>query len=86
MHQQEIAPGWQGPNSGIAGQLLDQTTIDSDTGIADFIRNNCGTICHPVGTAKMAPDSDKGTVVDQFRRVRGASNAGPRGAALQRLR
>jgi choline dehydrogenase len=71
VHQQEIAPGWQGPIFGIAGQLLDQTTIDSDTGIADFIRNNSGTIGHPVGTAKMGPDSDNGAVVDHFCRVRG---------------
>ena len=33
--------------------------------------NNCGTICHPVGTAKMGRHSDPTAVVDQYCRVRG---------------
>jgi len=71
MHQPEVASGWQGPIVGSAGQLLDQATIDSDTAIAGFIHNNCATICHPVGTAKMGPGSDKVAAVDQYCRVRG---------------
>jgi hypothetical protein len=30
-----------------------------NTAITDFILKNWGTICHPVGTAKMGADSDK---------------------------
>jgi choline dehydrogenase len=45
--------------------------IASDSATADFVRNNCGTIYHPVGTARMGPDSDKEAVVDQYCRVRG---------------
>jgi choline dehydrogenase len=45
--------------------------VDSDSSAADFIRDNCDTIFHPVGTAKMGPDSDKEAVVDQYCRVRG---------------
>jgi choline dehydrogenase-like flavoprotein len=39
--------------------------IASNSATADFVRNNCGTIYHPVGTARMGPDSDKEAVVDQ---------------------
>jgi choline dehydrogenase len=45
--------------------------IASASATADFVRNNCGTIYHPVGTARMGPDSDKEAVVDQYCRVRG---------------
>jgi choline dehydrogenase len=71
LHQPEVAAGWKGPMVGVTGRVLDQATVDSDTAIADFILDNCGTICHPVGTAKMGPDSDKEAVVDQYCRVRG---------------
>jgi choline dehydrogenase len=37
----------------------------------DFIRNNCSTLYHPVGTVKMAPANDSMAVVDQYGRVRG---------------
>jgi len=36
----------------MAGQILDQATIDSDAALADFVRSNCGSICHPVGTSE----------------------------------
>ena len=71
MHTPDIASGWQGPIAGMAGQILDQATIDSDPALADFIFSNCGSICHPVGTAKMGPESDKQAVLDQYCRVRG---------------
>jgi len=45
--------------------------IESDSAAAEFVRNNCGTIFHPVSTAKMGPDSDKEAVVDQYCRVHG---------------
>jgi choline dehydrogenase len=71
MHEAEIAAGWQSPIASVAGQLLDQATVDSDAAIADFIRNECNTICHPVGTAGMGSDPDHGAVVDQHCRVYG---------------
>ncbi|MBF6570306.1 MAG: GMC family oxidoreductase N-terminal domain-containing protein [Candidatus Binataceae bacterium] len=53
---------------------ISQATVDSDQATADFLRNNCGTIYHPVGTAKMGPDSDPAAVVDQQCRVRGVKD------------
>jgi choline dehydrogenase len=72
-HQPAVAAGLQGPlhTLGDAPQILDQVTVDSNTALADFIRNNCGTIFHPVGTAKMGQESDPMAVVDQYCRVRG---------------
>ena len=35
------------------------------------MRDNCTTIFHPVGTAKMGPENDPMAVVDQYCRVRG---------------
>jgi choline dehydrogenase len=43
----------------------------SDSAATDFIRENCTSIFHPVGTAKMGPDADEEALVDQFCRVRG---------------
>ncbi len=74
LHQPDIASGWQGLIGAMAGQALDQATVDSDNAIADFIRSNCTTMCHPVGTAKMGLDSDKDAVVDQYCRVHGVEN------------
>ena len=48
---------------------LTQAIVDSDSGLADFIRNNCTTTFHPVSTAKMGPASDPMAVVDQYCRV-----------------
>jgi choline dehydrogenase len=50
---------------------LSDEVKDSDEALADFLRSNCGTIYHPVGTARMGPDSDAMAVVDQYCRVRG---------------
>jgi choline dehydrogenase len=50
---------------------ITREVVDSDSATAEFVRNNCGTIFHPVSTAKMGPDSDKDAVVDQYCRVRG---------------
>ncbi len=71
MHRPDVAGEWKGPMVGVAGQVLNQATVDSDGALADFINNNCGTICHPVGTARMGPEGDRGAVVDQYCRVRG---------------
>ena len=66
-----FAAGWQGPIAGLAGQIVDRATMDSDAALADFIRSNCTTICHPVGTTKMGLANDPMAVVDQYCCVRG---------------
>jgi choline dehydrogenase-like flavoprotein len=71
IHQPAVAAGWQGPIMGETGQVLDQTNVASDGALMDFIRNNCSTLHHVVGTAKMGPASDSTAVVDQYCRVRG---------------
>ena len=71
LHQPAVAAGWQGPIVGAMGQVLDQATVDSDSALMVFIRNNCSTLFHPVDTAKMGPASDSMAVVDQYCRVRG---------------
>jgi choline dehydrogenase len=71
VHQPAVAAGWQGPIVGETGQVLDQVNLASDCALMDFIRKNCGTLHHVVGTAKMGPESDPMAVVDQYCRVRG---------------
>ena len=71
LRQPAVAAGWQGPIVGATGQVLDQATVDSDSALIDFIRNNCSTLNHPVGTVKMGPPNDSMAVVDQYCRVRG---------------
>lgn len=46
-------------------------THGDDDALRDFIRSNCKTVFHPVGTAKMGPDSDPMAVVDRELSVRG---------------
>jgi choline dehydrogenase len=70
MHQPVVAAGWQGPIVG-GTALLDHATVASDSALIDFVRNNCTTLFHPVGTVKMGPDNDSMAVVDQYCRVRG---------------
>lgn len=45
--------------------------LDDDDALRDWIRQTCKTVFHPVGTAKMGPDSDKMAVVDTEMRVKG---------------
>jgi choline dehydrogenase len=71
VHQPAVAEGWQGPIVGETGQVLDQATVTSDSLLIDFMRNNCTTLFHPVGTARMGPANDSMAVVDQYCRVRG---------------
>ncbi|MGB0061369.1 GMC oxidoreductase, partial [Candidatus Binatus sp.] len=45
--------------------------VNSKPALETFVRDNCSTIFHPVGTAKMGPENDPMAVVDQYCRVRG---------------
>ena len=45
--------------------------MNSGSALETFVRENCTTIFHPVGTAKMGPENDPMVVVDQYCRVRG---------------
>jgi choline dehydrogenase len=70
IHDSALAAAWAEPL--LCGrQRLDQAAVDSDTALADLIRNNCDTLWHPVGTTRMGPEGDRGAVVDQYCRVRG---------------
>jgi len=71
LHEPRVAACWQGPIVGETAQVLDQATVASDAALMDFIRNNCSTLFHPVGTTKMGPANDAMAVVDQYCCVRG---------------
>lgn len=45
--------------------------VDDDDALRDWIRQSCKTVFHPVGTAKMGPDTDRMAVVDTELRVKG---------------
>lgn len=46
----------------------------SDADLSAFVRGNASTVFHPVGTAKMGPDTDPMAVVDARLKVRGIDN------------
>jgi choline dehydrogenase len=71
VHHPAVAAGWQGSIVGETGQVLDQANLASDSALTDFIRNNCSTLHHAVGTVKMGSPNDSMAVVDQCCRVRG---------------
>jgi choline dehydrogenase len=50
---------------------LTAEVVNSKPALETFVRDNCTTIFHPVGTAKMGPENDPMAVVDQYCRVRG---------------
>ncbi len=56
----------------IAG--IDETVIQSDQLLIQYIRDNVMTYCHALGTARMGPAGDRDAVVDQYGRVRGVDN------------
>ena len=60
----------------IAGQaervaILTEEMMTSDEILQGYVQMAVNTIYHPVGTARMGPDGDRGAVVDQYCRVRG---------------
>ena len=71
IHQPAVAAGWQGSIIGETGQVLDEANLASDDALTDFIRTNCSTLHHVVGTVKMGPPQDSMAVVDQYCHVRG---------------
>jgi choline dehydrogenase len=50
---------------------LNAEVVNSDSALEAFVRDNCTTIFHPVGTVRMGPENDPMAVVDQYCRVRG---------------
>ena len=56
------------------GKRLHQFDVNDDAAMEKFLRNNCDTEYHPVGTCKMGPESDPMAVVDAQLRVRGIQN------------
>ncbi|MET9734949.1 GMC oxidoreductase [Streptomyces sp. NPDC006458] len=65
-HIQELSAG--------TSDKLTQRQVDDDALLLEYIRENSATLWHPVGTAKMGPDSDPAAVVDQRLRVKGVQN------------
>jgi len=63
----------EGPLAPMLKEFVNLTTevVNSDSALKKFLRDNCTTIFHPVGTAKMGPEKDPMAVVDQYGRVRG---------------
>jgi len=53
---------------------LSDEIVRSDDLLRDYVRNNVGTYCHALGTARMGPAEDGDAVVDQHCRVRGVEN------------
>jgi choline dehydrogenase len=50
---------------------LNEDALHSKEKLAEFIHRNRSSAYHPVGTARMGPESDRLTVVDQYCRVLG---------------
>ncbi len=63
----------EGPLAAMLKEFVNLTpeVVNSDSALKTFLRDNCSTIFHPVGTAKMGPETDPMAVVDQHCRVRG---------------
>jgi choline dehydrogenase len=53
---------------------LSDDIVRDDTRLLEYMRANCATIWHPVGTCKMGPPGDPTAVVDQHFRAHGLDN------------
>jgi choline dehydrogenase len=54
--------------------FLTDEIVNDDNKLWEYIRANCATIWHPVGTCKMGPAGDSTAVVDQHFKVHGVGN------------
>ena len=62
--------------SGLVGNTISPGSgVASRTEIEAFVRANCLNYCHPVGTCRMGPASDRSAVVDSRGRIHGLDNA-----------
>jgi choline dehydrogenase len=62
--------------SGLVGtEISPGSGVASRTEIEAFVRANCLNYCHPVGTCRMGPASDRSAVVDSRGRIHGLDNA-----------
>ena len=65
----------EGPLAPMLKEFVNLTpeVVNSNSAVEAFLRDNCTTIFHPVGTAKMGPETDPTAVVDQYCQVRGVA-------------
>ena len=65
----------EGPLAPMLKEFVNLTpeVVNSKSAVEAFLRDNCTTIFHPVGTAKMGPETDPTAVVDQYCQVRGVA-------------
>lgn len=72
-----VRRAWQLLNSDAIASLTsavirpDEGTVTDDAALEAYVRANVSHLVHPVGTAKMGPESDPLAVCDQCGRVRG---------------
>lgn len=52
---------------------LSERTIDDDRLLNEWMREHLGTAIHACGTCTMGPDTESGSVVDQYGRVHGVT-------------
>lgn len=64
LHCSQVRPLWE-------RTLLDPAVMASDDALRAYVTAAATTAYHPVGTARMGPASDRGTVVDERLRVHG---------------
>lgn len=63
------APGIRDRGTDTVG--LDESTIDDDEAVREYVRISVESAYNPAGTARMGPADDEGTVVDQYGAVHG---------------
>jgi choline dehydrogenase len=51
--------------------VLDESNVDSENVVHDYIKLSVESIYNPIGTARMGPSADRGSVVDQYCKVHG---------------
>jgi choline dehydrogenase len=61
--------------SRLVGREISLSSIQTRIETEAFVRANCLHYCHPVGTCRMGPATDRGAVVDARGRIHGLDNA-----------